>query len=147
MKGLTFVRCGPLGTSLRAHSGEVPVGLISPHARRGGVAVWELYFTGSRSGAEVGSACDMEAAKIALEDAWVRFLDRAGLIPIDGRIVRHKRRGSIYRVVGDGTAQCDKPIRDGDTVAIYRHRTEGRLWVRPPAEFDDGRFEQIGGGA
>jgi len=73
MKGLTFVRCGPLGTSLRAHSGEVPVGLISPHARRGGVAVWELYFTGSRSGAEVGSACDMDGCKESRsEDAWVR---------------------------------------------------------------------------
>jgi hypothetical protein len=58
------------------------------------------------------------------------------------RRVKHRRRGSHYAVVAeDGMVQTERPLRDTDTVVIYRDRDTGRHFVRPPEEFADGRFE------
>ena len=57
------------------------------------------------------------------------------------RIV-HKKRGAVYDVVGYGTIQCDRPIVDYDAVCIYKDPFDGKLWVRPAAEMDDGRFTE-----
>lgn len=55
----------------------------------------------------------------------------------------HKKRGTVYEPVGVGTIQCDRPIADYDAVMIYRDPYSGHLWVRPVAEFNDGRFVEV----
>lgn len=66
------------------------------------------------------------------------------------RIVRHKKRGSSYRVIGEGKMQSehwragDNPEAyvDMEPVMIYEDEA-GDFWVRPKDEFEDGRFEDI----
>lgn len=58
-----------------------------------------------------------------------------------GQRVRHKKRGSTYRVVGQATIQTERPISDNEPVVTYQCEADGRLWARPPMEFYDGRFE------
>lgn len=77
------------------------------------------------------------------------------------RIVRHKKRGSSYRVIGEGKMQADmwrdvtRAVPWGDDrpwggvhsvdmepVMIYEDEAGG-FWVRPKDEFEDGRFEDI----
>lgn len=57
--------------------------------------------------------------------------------------VVHKKRGTVYDTVGYGTIQCDRPIADCDLVMIYQDPFSGKYWVRPAAEFDDGRFAEV----
>ena len=54
--------------------------------------------------------------------------------------VTHKKRGTTYETVGVGLVQCDRPMIDMDKVMIYRDPYDGHYWVRPIAEFNDGRF-------
>lgn len=58
------------------------------------------------------------------------------------RIV-HKKRGTVYDVVGYGTIQCDRPIDDYDAVCIYQDPFSGHYWIRPAAEMGDGRFTEV----
>ncbi|MDP8249593.1 hypothetical protein [Pseudochrobactrum saccharolyticum] len=63
---------------------------------------------------------------------------------------RHVKRGTEYHLIGTGKMQaekwyeypCERPVNsiDMQEVAIYRG-DDGQLWVRPVAEFNDGRFE------
>lgn len=55
---------------------------------------------------------------------------------------RHRKRGTEYREVARGQLQTAEDIGDGSAVVIYAG-TDGRHWVRPVAEFDDGRFERV----
>lgn len=57
--------------------------------------------------------------------------------------VRHVKRGSTYRVVGAGKVQTGTPLHDYDEVVIYQGEEDGLMWVRPTAEFGDGRFEPL----
>lgn len=57
--------------------------------------------------------------------------------------VKHVKRGSTYRVIGAGKVQTGTPLHDYDEVVIYQDEADGRLWVRPTAEFGDGRFEPL----
>lgn len=54
---------------------------------------------------------------------------------------RHKKRGGEYMVVHEGRLQVDGDL-DDERVIIYRG-ADGKLWVRPSYEFNDGRFEPI----
>lgn len=55
------------------------------------------------------------------------------------KIWQHKKRGTYYASIGRATVQAEKPIMKGDTVMVYMS-SDGVLWVRPSAEFLDGRF-------
>ena len=49
---------------------------------------------------------------------------------------RH-HKGGLYRVLLDGIWEPDR-----SPVVIYEDET-GQIWVRPEAEFHDGRFEAL----
>jgi hypothetical protein len=58
---------------------------------------------------------------------------------------RHKKRGSIYRIIGRGHMQINVPEVDMVEVVIYQSVTDESIWVRPVSEFEDGRFESLSG--
>lgn len=59
---------------------------------------------------------------------------------------RHVARGSTYVEVGRALLQASTgPVGEAATLVIYRD-AKGRLWARPEAEFEDGRFEETRGG-
>lgn len=67
---------------------------------------------------------------------------------------RHKKSRGLYAVIGIGHMQTDNwwsltgaavphlPV-DMEEVVIYRSIEDSSLWVRPIAEFQDGRFEKL----
>lgn len=59
---------------------------------------------------------------------------------------RHRQRGTVYEVLGDVRIQCpaDQPLRDDEIVRLYRDVDSGHYGARRHAEFDDGRFEEMG---
>lgn len=67
------------------------------------------------------------------------------------KIVKHKKRGTFYRVIGNATLQCayiyikgqdDREPIDGQQWRLYQSLDDGSFHVRPQDEFDDGRFEE-----
>lgn len=57
---------------------------------------------------------------------------------------RHKARGSLYKVLGEGKMQIASPFSDLDMTPMTIYEGEdGQTWVRPTEEFNDGRFEKI----
>jgi hypothetical protein len=75
---------------------------------------------------------------------------------------RHKKRGTLYTLIGYGKMQAEHwhtagavtaalvdaiPLVsvDMDEVAVYQSIDDGQIWVRPREEFEDGRFEVLGG--
>lgn len=51
---------------------------------------------------------------------------------------RH-RKGGLYRVLN----RANVYIENGMVPAVIYDDLEGRVWVRPASEFDDGRFTAI----
>ena len=59
------------------------------------------------------------------------------------RRVRHRKRGFNYVVEGNGELQSSAgpiTLEEGDHLTVYRAE-DGKLWLRVPGEFEDGRFE------
>jgi len=56
---------------------------------------------------------------------------------------RHKKTGGEYRVI-DGAVNKNVFIEaTGEPAVIYQSLKDHKIWVRPRAEFFDGRFEPI----
>lgn len=55
-------------------------------------------------------------------------------------LVRHKKTGGWYTVVGKARIQSDVPLEDMAEVVIYQAK-DGTLWARRAVEFADGRFD------
>jgi hypothetical protein len=52
---------------------------------------------------------------------------------------RHLKSGGLYRVITRGHMEADYPA----TAVVVYDDAEGRVFVRPAGEFDDGRFEPV----
>lgn len=69
---------------------------------------------------------------------------------------KHKKRGTTYTIIGEGrmsvSADWHMTVQkmsgtaqfhvDMEEVVIYQGE-DGNIWVRPKAEFFDGRFEEV----
>lgn len=55
---------------------------------------------------------------------------------------RHLKRKTLYVAMGLANVQASHPIKEGDSVVVYRSVEDGSLTVRPEGEFLDGRFER-----
>ena len=58
------------------------------------------------------------------------------------RRVRHKKRGTIYEVIGHARLQAAGTLPDDATLILYRG-DDGQVWAREVSEFEDGRFENV----
>lgn len=61
---------------------------------------------------------------------------------VPGRRFRHKKRGTTYTEIARGTMQASGDW-DMQPVVIYVADADQSIWVRPAAEFEDGRFEPV----
>lgn len=55
--------------------------------------------------------------------------------------VKHVKRGTVYKIIGEAKIQTDIPLTDYDDVIVYQGESDGHIWVRRKTEFEDGRFE------
>lgn len=53
------------------------------------------------------------------------------------RTVRHRQNGRLYWELHRGVLRAD-----GTVMVVYRGE-DGRIWIRPAEQFDDGRYEQV----
>lgn len=59
-------------------------------------------------------------------------------------LYRHKGARSTYRILHESaTMQCKYPPMDDEPMVVYQSVDNGSLYVRPVAEFYDGRFEHL----
>lgn len=57
--------------------------------------------------------------------------------------LRHKKRGSTYRVIAETNLQTDVLLNDDAKVTIYQDVDSEEYWVRATREMGDGRFEEL----
>ena len=55
---------------------------------------------------------------------------------------KHLKRESVYQEICRGEIQTKISIPEGTIVVVYRG-TDGKYWVRPEIEFEDGRYQEI----
>lgn len=58
-------------------------------------------------------------------------------------LYKHKKRGTVYEVIGSAGLQFNPNMHDMGIVVVYRDIDSGAMWVRDKDEFFDGRFEGI----
>lgn len=54
--------------------------------------------------------------------------------------VQHVKLGSTYRVIGEAHLKTEFLVDAGSRLVVYQSEQNGKLWVRPTGEFQDGRF-------
>lgn len=60
------------------------------------------------------------------------------------RRVRHKKRGTIYEVMGKAQLQiANLPVLDEAILVLYVDEKSGKWWASLEDEFEDGRFEEL----
>ena len=94
---------------------------------REGIDEHEAYAIGRTEGAKRRLAAKKKYAALDCD----RMIPRREL-------VRHVKTHSIYEIIGYGKIE-----KDQTPVTIYEQIWEGRIWVRPTEEFEDGRFELV----
>lgn len=128
-------------------------------------AKWRIASEGTRNGDELTPSDKWEAVQVHVNDThgkvgepeyfyvsvpgveqtqWLDQFVWGPMIPQFGNWSHHHvKRGTNYQVIGFARAQCTLvPISDGDLLTLYSGE-HGEFSVRPPAEFNDGRFRQI----
>jgi hypothetical protein len=75
---------------------------------------------------------------------YLRDEDLEGVETVSFPVTRwhHISRNSDYKALGVASVQAGVPIVEGDSVMVYVGE-DGKLWVRPEYEFNDGRFQKI----
>jgi hypothetical protein len=99
-------------------------------------------------GVEMHVEAEVELARIWTKVEAIRAKQqnkpKFGPLPGHVALVRHRTRGSSYRVVGQAQLQASYgPLRNRADLVVYRCLEDGRLWARPREEFLDGRFEVL----
>ncbi len=97
-------------------------------------------YLGYQHGAEV----EQKEFAVASYKATVAAFDEAlKALGTDLPTWRHIKRGTEYHEVGLMKVQCETPLQDDETLTLYRDKVTGDWYGRRPAEFGDGRFEEV----
>lgn len=104
----------------------------------------------------------MERYRHTKRGTTYRLIGRATVQPgrpyVEGELLRVGRRvlGDLeaiaveapvargWAAIGLGRLQAGAGVFPGDVLAYYRGEADGKFWLRPVAEFFDGRFEYLG---
>ena len=86
------------------------------------------------------TGCDRETAELALAEALNGWLipDEELLLPDTPPPTHRHRKGGLYRLIARGRIEATL-----EPCAIYEGVGTGLVWVRPEAEFEDGRFTRL----
>lgn len=86
------------------------------------------------------TGCDRETAELALVEALNGWLvpDQDMLLSDTPPPTHRHRKGGIYRLIARGRIEATL-----EPCAIYVSVTDNLVWVRPEAEFEDGRFTRL----
>jgi len=86
------------------------------------------------------TGCDRETAEVALAGALSAWLspDEDMLFPDIPTPTHRHRKGGLYRLIARGRIEATL-----EPCAIYESVKDDLVWVRPEAEFEDGRFTPL----
>lgn len=82
------------------------------------------------------SAQEMRTARAAIR--WANAVARGGDPDPEPRATHRHKRGGLYRLIARGRIEATL-----EPCAIYEGVGTGLVWVRPEAEFEDGRFAPL----
>lgn len=122
--------------ALGAVTEELPEGVQYALIRGLKAMGWEIAITGSHDVMRAALTAALEGRPLSTS-----HVDDSGA----AARYRHLKRGSTYQLVGQARVQTDAPLSDMDEVTVYRCEQTGDLWARRRSEFEDGRFERVGG--